>query len=43
VELNSDGEGMLKEALVAEKDRPEYTYRPDMPLAKLLNGDAPTD
>ncbi|RDC56889.1 hypothetical protein DU508_06715 [Pedobacter chinensis] len=39
--ITGNADGMLNQILVVEKNNPEYSYRPQMPIALILSGDAP--
>jgi len=39
--IKGNEEGMVYQVLVIEKGNPEYSYRPEIPLALILSGDAP--
>jgi len=39
--ITSNADGILDQILIVEKANPEYSYRPEIPLALILSGDAP--
>jgi len=39
--ITSSADGILDQVLIVEKANPEYSYRPEIPLALILSGDSP--
>lgn len=39
--ITGNSDGILEQILILEKNKYEYSYRPEIPLALLLSGDAP--